>query len=53
VFSNCRPDCIESQLRQGSHSGMDDNTEIGKDQSDTMSADQAQKFKRRWTTYYG
>jgi hypothetical protein len=52
VFSNCRPGCIESQLRQGSHAGMDDNTEIGKDQSDTMSQDQAQKFKRRWTTYY-
>ena len=31
---------------------MDDNTEIGKDQSDTMSQDQAQKFKRRWTTHY-
>ncbi len=52
VFSNCRPGCIESQLRQGSHSGMDDKTEIGTDQSDTMSADQAQKFKRRWDRYY-
>lgn len=52
VFSNCTPGCIESQLRQGAHSKVPDNTEIGLDQSETMSQSDAQQFKRRWDRYY-
>lgn len=49
---DCSPGCIESQLRKGAHAKVDDDTDIGLDQSETMSSDDAQRFRRRWDRYY-
>ena len=52
VFGNCTEACIESQLRQGAHAKIDDDTPIGLDQSETMSSDEARRFRTRWSQHY-